>query len=43
MPPEAQAQMTQMGPALRAQITGSPATIKAGVIQEAAAAAPASQ
>ena len=43
MPPEAQAQMTQMAPALRAQITGSPATIKAGVIQEAAAAAPASQ
>lgn len=43
MPPEAQAQMAQMGPALRAQITGSPATIKAGVIQQAAAAAPASQ
>ena len=43
MPPEAQAQMTQMGPTMRAQITGYPATIKAGVIQEAAAAAPASQ
>jgi hypothetical protein len=28
---------------MRAQITGFPATIKAGVIQEAAAAAPASQ
>jgi hypothetical protein len=44
MPPEAQAQMAQMGPALRAQITGSPATIKAGLIQQAAAgAAPAAQ
>jgi hypothetical protein len=39
MPPEAQAQMAQMGPALRAQITGAPATIKAGLIQQAAAAA----
>lgn len=38
MPPEAQAQMTQMGPMIRAQIVGAPATIKAGVIQEAAAA-----
>ncbi|MFY8163106.1 MAG: hypothetical protein ACOVKC_02605, partial [Brevundimonas sp.] len=43
MRPEAQAQMAQMGSALRAQITGSPATIKAGLIQQAAAAAPASQ
>jgi hypothetical protein len=43
MPPEAQAQMAQMGPVLRARITGSPATIKAGLIQQAAAAAPASQ
>ena len=39
MPPEAQAQMAQMGPMIRAQIVGAPATIKAGVIQEAAAAA----
>jgi hypothetical protein len=39
MPPEAQAQMAQMGPALRAQITGAPATIKAGLIQQAAGAA----
>jgi hypothetical protein len=39
MPPEAQAQMAQMGPALRAQITGAPATIKAGLLQQAAAAA----
>jgi hypothetical protein len=39
MPPEAQAQMAQMGPMLRAQITGAPATIKAGLIQQAAAAA----
>ena len=37
------AQMAQMGPVLRARITGSPATIKAGLIQQAAAAAPASQ
>jgi hypothetical protein len=35
--------MAQMGPVLRARITGSPATIKAGLIQQAAAAAPASQ
>ena len=39
MPPEAQAQMAQMGPMLRAQITGAPATIKAGLLQAAAAAA----
>lgn len=39
MPPEAQAQMAQMGPMLRGQITGAPATIKAGLIQQAAAAA----
>jgi len=39
MPPEAQAQMAQMGPALRSQITGVPATIKAGLIQAAATAA----
>jgi len=39
MPPEAQAQMAQMGPMVRAQITGAPATIKAGLIQQAAAAA----
>ncbi len=38
MPPEAQAQIAQMGPMIRGQITGAPATIKAGVIQEAAAA-----
>lgn len=42
MPPEAQAQMAQMGPMLRGQITSAPATIKAGLIQAAAApAAPA--
>ena len=41
MPPEAQAQMAQMGPMLRAQITSAPATIKAGLIQAAASAAPA--
>ena len=40
MPPEAQAQMAQMGPMLRAQITSAPATIKAGLIQAAASAAP---
>ena len=39
MPPEAQAQMAQMGPMLRGQIIGAPATIKAGLIQQAAAAA----
>ena len=39
MPPEAQAQMAQMGPMLRAQITGAPATITAGVLQAAAAPA----
>lgn len=39
MPPEAQAQMAQIGPMLRGQITGAPATIKAGLIQQAAAAA----
>ena len=39
MPPEAQAQMAQMGPVVRAQITGAPATIKAGLLQQAAAAA----
>jgi len=39
MPPEAQAQMAQMGPMLRGQITGAPATIKAGLLQAAATAA----
>ncbi len=39
MPPEAQAEMAQMGPMIRSQIVGAPATVKAGVIQEAAAAA----
>lgn len=39
MPPEAQAQMAQMGPMLRARITGAPATIKAGLLQAAGAAA----
>lgn len=39
MPPEAQAQMAQMGPMVRAQITGAPASIKAGLIQAAAAPA----
>ncbi|MEY4556171.1 MAG: hypothetical protein RL093_1290 [Pseudomonadota bacterium] len=39
MPPEAQAQMAQMGPMIRGQIIGATATIKAGVVQEAAAAA----
>lgn len=41
MPPEEQAQMTQMGPMIRSQIIGAPATIKAGLLQAAAAAAPA--
>ena len=39
MPPEAQAQMAQMGPMLRGQITTAPATIKAGLLQAAATAA----
>lgn len=39
MPPEAQAQMAQLGPMVRAQITGAPTTIKTGLIQQAAAAA----
>ncbi len=39
MPPEEQAQMAQMGPMLRGQITGAPVSIKAGLIQAAAAAA----
>lgn len=39
MPPEAQAQMAQMGPMLRGQIIGAPATIKAGLLQAAAAPA----
>ena len=39
MPPEAQAQMAQMGQAVRAQITGAPATIKAELIQQAATGA----
>ncbi|GLS02115.1 hypothetical protein GCM10007859_21360 [Brevundimonas denitrificans] len=45
MPPEGQAQMAQMGPMLRGQIMGAPATIKAGLLQAAAAgaAAPAPQ
>ncbi len=38
MPAEAQAQMAQVGPMLRGQITGAPATIKAGLLQAAAAA-----
>ena len=42
MSSEDQAQMAQMGPVLRAQITGAPATIKAGVMA-AAAAPPAAQ
>lgn len=41
MPPEAQTQMAQMGPALRAQITGVPATTKARILQSVAAPAPA--
>ncbi len=36
MPPEAQAQMAQMGPMIRGQITGAPGTIKAGLLQAAA-------
>lgn len=36
MPAEAQTQMAQMGPMLRTQITGAPATIKAGLLQAAA-------
>ncbi|MDP1914404.1 hypothetical protein [Brevundimonas sp.] len=44
MPPEEQAQMAQMGPMIRGQITGAPATIKAGLLQAAAGAAtPATQ
>lgn len=39
MPQAEQAQMAQMGPMIRAQVTGAPATIKAGLIQQAAAAA----
>ncbi|RZJ05600.1 MAG: translation initiation factor IF-2 [Brevundimonas sp.] len=39
MPPETQAQMAQMGPALQAQIRGIPAAAKTGVLQAAAAAA----
>ncbi|WP_332657593.1 translation initiation factor IF-2 [Brevundimonas sp.] len=41
MPAEAQAQMAQMGPMLRAQITGVPAATKAGILQAQAAPAPA--
>lgn len=41
MPAEAQAQMAQMGPMLRAGITGIPATTKAEILQAAAAPAPA--
>lgn len=39
MPPAEQAQMAQMGSMLRAQITGAPATIKAGLLQAAASPA----
>ncbi|WP_292031061.1 hypothetical protein [Brevundimonas sp. UBA2416] len=39
MPPQEQAQMAQMGPMIRSQIVGAPATIKAGLLQAAAAAA----
>ncbi|MEJ6789449.1 translation initiation factor IF-2 [Brevundimonas sp. BR2-1] len=39
MPAEAQAQMAQMGPMLRGQITGVPAATKARVLQAAASAA----
>ena len=39
MPAEAQAQMAQMGPMMRARITGVPAATKAGVLQAAAAPA----
>ena len=39
MPPEAQAQMTQMGPVIRGQISAMPATIKARVLEAAAAEA----
>lgn len=41
MPAEAQAQLVQVGPMMRAQITGAPATIRAGVLQAAASATPA--
>ena len=41
MPAEAQAQMAQMGPMLRARITGIPAETKAKVLQAAAAQVPA--
>ena len=37
MPAAEQAQMAQMGPMVRAQIMGAPATIKAGLLQQAAA------
>jgi hypothetical protein len=40
MPPESQAEMAQMGLMLHHQITGAPATIKAGLLQAAAAAGP---
>ena len=43
MPPVVQGLMAQMGPTLRALITDYPAMIKAGLIWQAAAAAPASQ
>lgn len=36
MPPEVQAQMAQMGPMLRAQITGIPTATKAGVLNPVA-------
>ncbi len=39
MPPEAQAEMARMGPMVRAQVTGAPATIKAALLQQASAAA----
>lgn len=39
MPPEAQAQIAQIAPMLREQITTAPATSKVGIMQAAAAAA----
>lgn len=39
MPEEARAEMTRMGPTIRSQIIAAPATVKAGVLQAAAAEA----
>ncbi len=39
MPEEARAEMTRMGPTIRSQILAAPATVKAGVLQAAAAEA----